>query len=1193
MPTSVLSPPPSPRSGEEPAKSNLRLLKRFFVVLVQECVQEPANDFTESFSLGFILHTNAHTRLCWTLQFDLGKLVVVQNGENPNSVSWLEVSESTVMRLLTKELSPIKAFLQRLVNITGDKEAWRRIPLAAVKRSGMQLLPLLEHSLPFPSYSEVKFIQREGLGWMPNLPRCQLCGDGFALLGKWKHHCRVCGKCVCATCSPHSLVGHRVCLFCYQSVATGFNPASSSSSSSLTGQKKTGSKGVDEEPPKTLLERMERKLLRPEPTAEAMEEGRFAALNTQVRANLRQIRLLKQQLQTQSTASSQESMIPPLSAWCVAAMLMLAVHYSPSSGFALYVVVSQLPQRPKLIPFALVVLWLNGGWKDFTKLQLLAMGLGMAHLTIRFTVFARLLDIYSTCLQIIFLYQTFKLFADRFITNEHTRDALFSKLHTLVAPLALQRVLELKSVFVKFGQYLGARSDIMPKEWTVLLERLQDDMPSSDLGLKSPYIAKLVGKMGKQLIEFDSKPVASASIAQVHQGVWLGGEKVAIKIQHEGCASLMKRDMGAFKRIVQWICYLNPQFDMTMQLLVAWEKEMLKELDFTQEVANLKEIAASLQETFPSCRLPQVVYSDDLCFVMKWIDGFKITDMEQLVGVNREQVVNTLVAIYAHQVFVKGFFQADPHAGNLFIDSQTNQLVLLDFGMCVRLTEKERLAYCHLLYALGNLSVSALSQAMQELGYQNTKSEQFPEQDLEFFAFLLRDTSATREESREVDGQFRAMRSKQQQENADRAGRRFQAFPESLLFIMRTFGLLRGLSTSLGTSVSYMEHMLEFAKYGLVVANHQPTVEATTTTVATHNALERYIVEALAGVEGGVQVACIEHGAVLADVAVGTVSDCNPDLVLSSTLFPLLELTKVLETVSVLRVLKRDDVQLLGPTIPSPPLYETLNHAQNGMEDCIHPSSFGHVLRNKDDELLTKVQTQAAGGGASKPSPSVSSRHTLSFGYELDLALKYNTHPKTSLREIMAGFNNAELNYATPARPKQHFADVSHGYVKDIQEMMLFANGGGGGSTASAPLSLTNLPVLPGRIVPDAMMVNWFRRDNIHVPSIGAFGSARAVCRFVYDAMIKDVDFIKRVDKHHSNETDGGVWGLGFKIHRRDVSGGTVFTHSSFGGSFFLCAPDKRLCLCVLVSHLQLDTSQTQRVVDLVCERLSISSVPV
>src|SRR5262249_28087647 len=145
------------------------------------------------------------------------------------------------------------------------------------------------------------------------------------------------------------------------------------------------------------------------------------------------------------------------------------------------------------------------------------------------------------------------------------------------------------------------------------------------------------------------------------------------------------------------------------------------------------------------------------------------------------------------------------------------RLGLLDFGMTVTLPREIRLAFCQVLHALSELSVSGLSRAINRLGYQNSQSQLHPERDLEYFAFLMRDTG-TRKEQRALAKEFSEMRDAQREEDIKAApdgkveGRYFKEFPDALLFLMRTLGLIRGLCTTLNVPVSYLEGMIDHAR---------------------------------------------------------------------------------------------------------------------------------------------------------------------------------------------------------------------------------------------------------------------------------------------------------------------------------------------------------------------------------------------
>eukprot|EP01050_Picozoa_sp_SAG11_P023213 SAG11_NODE_4605_length_1838_cov_1.730305_1_plen_231_part_00 len=184
----------------------------------------------------------------------------------------------------------------------------------------------------------------------------------------------------------------------------------------------------------------------------------------------------------------------------------------------------------------------------------------------------------------------------------------------------------------------------------------------------------MAAEFGKPLAElfaaFEFEPLASASVAQVHRATLhpaeegAEGQRVAVKVQHKGVAAMMVADMVAFKRITRLCAWLNPKYDAVMVILTAWENEMLKELDFNVEAANLRRVRANLAAAAINVLVPAPVEGlvGAACFAMEFIDGFKITDADQLGlhGVDTKALLGRVVQAYSQQLYVDGFFNADP-----------------------------------------------------------------------------------------------------------------------------------------------------------------------------------------------------------------------------------------------------------------------------------------------------------------------------------------------------------------------------------------------------------------------------------------------------------------------------------------------------------------------------------------------------
>ena len=174
---------------------------------------------------------------------------------------------------------------------------------------------------------------------------------------------------------------------------------------------------------------------------------------------------------------------------------------------------------------------------------------------------------------------------------------VWSALHRLLAGPVCAQLVALRSVFVKFGQYVGGRPDIIPPEWAAELKQLQDDLPAAGLAhVRRSLRAEFGAPLEELFSQLDAAPLASASVAQVHAATLRGsGERVVLKLQHRGISALMASDMVAAKRIAAFVRRFAPSFGVLHTVLVAWEAEMVRELDFEHEAANLAEVARNLR----------------------------------------------------------------------------------------------------------------------------------------------------------------------------------------------------------------------------------------------------------------------------------------------------------------------------------------------------------------------------------------------------------------------------------------------------------------------------------------------------------------------------------------------------------------------------------------------------------------------
>jgi len=245
---------------------------------------------------------------------------------------------------------------------------------------------------------------------------------------------------------------------------------------------------------------------------------------------------------------------------------------------------------------------------------------------------------------------------------------------------------ELGPTFIKFGQILADRPDIVPEELREELKKLQDEaLPMPDeMAIKE--IEKQLGRSITDIFrEFDKTRLASASIAQTYRGVLLNGEEVCIKIQRPGIAKKIELDLHLMNYFSARMQKNSPELEAInfQGVIKEFGKTIKKELDFRHEAANIIRFYHNFEKD-PDIRVPKVYsqYTSPQILVEEYIKGIKVSDLESLLssGNNPEVLARKAVRLVFDQIFTHGFFHADPHPGNLFV-LEGNVISFIDFGM--------------------------------------------------------------------------------------------------------------------------------------------------------------------------------------------------------------------------------------------------------------------------------------------------------------------------------------------------------------------------------------------------------------------------------------------------------------------------------------------------------------------------------
>ena len=256
--------------------------------------------------------------------------------------------------------------------------------------------------------------------------------------------------------------------------------------------------------------------------------------------------------------------------------------------------------------------------------------------------------------------------------------------------------------FIKLGQLLSTRSDLLPAPYLAALSRLQDKVEPVPFELIERTVASELGaRISKAFAEFESTPMAAASLGQVHRARLRDGRRVAVKVQRPGVREKVVDDVDALGEIT---AFLDAHTDAGRRyefgrMLEEFRKTLLRELDYLQEATHLITLGRNLAG-FEHIVVPQPVddYTTSRVLTMDYVTGTKITALSGVVLIEAGggRLAEELLAAYLKQVLVDGFFHADPHPGNLLL-TDDGKLALIDLGMVARVTPR---AQDHLLQLL-------------------------------------------------------------------------------------------------------------------------------------------------------------------------------------------------------------------------------------------------------------------------------------------------------------------------------------------------------------------------------------------------------------------------------------------------------------------------------------------------------------
>jgi len=264
---------------------------------------------------------------------------------------------------------------------------------------------------------------------------------------------------------------------------------------------------------------------------------------------------------------------------------------------------------------------------------------------------------------------------------------------------------KLGPTFVKLGQLLSTRVELLPQAYLEALARLQDKVePFSFAEVEKIVTNELGVRISKAFAAFEDQPMAAASLGQVHRATLRDGRPVAVKVQRPGIREEMVEDLDALEDIADFLdqhTELGRRYEFC-HLLEQFRKSLLQELDYRQEAANLTTLSRDLQK-FDHIIIPAPIdqYCTSRVLTMEFVPGKKITDLSPLARMEFDGagLAEELYRAYLEQILVNGFFHTDPHPGNVFITAD-HRVALLDLGMVGRIMPRLQEDLLQLLMAI-------------------------------------------------------------------------------------------------------------------------------------------------------------------------------------------------------------------------------------------------------------------------------------------------------------------------------------------------------------------------------------------------------------------------------------------------------------------------------------------------------------
>ncbi len=373
-----------------------------------------------------------------------------------------------------------------------------------------------------------------------------------------------------------------------------------------------------------------------------------------------------------------------------------------------------------------------------------------------------------------------------------------------LTPVELRTTLEdLGPTYVKIGQIMSSRTDLLPESYCKELETLRQNVKELDPQIARAVIESETGKKIDEIYrEFRDEPIGSASIGQVHYGVLLDGTKVVTKVQRPLIAEMMQKDFELLKKLAPLLdggSDENKDSDaMSFAAIInEFEKVTWEELDFRVEAANTKFFRdVILTDGTATCPLVIDELTTERIFTMTFVEGCSVSKKEKLAeqGTDPMKVGREILESYLHQVFDAGIFHADPHQGNIMVSG--GKVHWIDFGMIGEITEADITALENIVVGLLRSDTDAMADGVMAIGTSGAGCDRNKlKDDLELFSAKYMNVSSL------SDIDFSALLG----EVCDLADRHHITMPGRFTMLVRSFLTIEGVMEQLCPELDLFE----------------------------------------------------------------------------------------------------------------------------------------------------------------------------------------------------------------------------------------------------------------------------------------------------------------------------------------------------------------------------------------------------